>query len=241
MGLIVAAAVAVLAGALVRGYTGFGASMFWVASLSLIYPPAGVVPTVLVLEVLASLTLLPSVAREVRWRSMALMLAATVATMPLGVVLLSVLPARPMRLLVAAAILAGTLALASGYRLAGHPGPRTTLAAGTVSGIVNGSTGIGGPPAVLLYFSGTTAEEVGRATLIAYFLGTDSAGFSMMAAAGLVDRGVLLHAAVFAPLALAGIAVGQRVFRRTGGRGFRTVVLAVLALLSIGMLVRALA
>lgn len=240
MSLIVAAAAAVLAGAVVRGYTGFGASMFWVASLSLIYPPAGVVPTVLALEVLASLTLLPSVTHEVHWRSMRWMLAATVLTMPIGVALLSALPARPMRLVVAVAILLGTLALASGARIAGRPGFRTALTAGSVSGIVNGSTGIGGPPAVLLYFSGDTAQEVGRATLIAYFLGTDAIGFAMMAATGLVDGSVVAHAAIFAPLALGGIACGQRVFRRTGGRGFRRVVLAVLGLLSIAMLVRGL-
>jgi uncharacterized membrane protein YfcA len=234
------ASVAVLAGAVVRGYTGFGASMFWVASLSLVYPPSGVVPTVLALEVLASLTLLPSVASRVQWRSMSWMLGATMLTMPLGVALLSVLPARPMRVVVASAILLATIALASGLSLAGPPGTRTALAAGSVSGLVNGSTGIGGPPAVLLYFSGTTAHDVGRATLIAYFLGTDSAGFAMMAVAGLVDRSVVVHAAAFAPLGLVGIAAGQRLFRRTGDRGFRTVVLVVLGLLSAAMLVRTL-
>jgi uncharacterized membrane protein YfcA len=241
MTLVVAAAVAVLAGALVRGFTGFGASMFWVASLSLIYAPSGVIPTVLALEVLASLSLLPSVAGQVQWRSMSWMLAATVVTMPIGVMLLSVLPARPMRVVVAVAILLGTLALASGVRLAGRPGTRTALAAGSVSGVVNGSTGIGGPPAVLLYFSGSTEAQVGRATLIAYFLGTDSLGFAMMAVAGLVDRQVLLHAAIFAPLALIGITVGQHLFRRSSGRNFRAVVMVVLGALSVAMLVRAVA
>ena len=239
-GLLALAATAVLAGALVRGYTGFGASMFWVASLSLIFPPSGVVPTVLALEVLASLTLLPSVVGRVQWRSMAWMLAATIMTMPLGVALLSVLPARPMRVLVAVAILLGTIALASGLRLARSPGARMALTAGAVSGVVNGSTGIGGPPAVLLYFSGTTEHQGGRATLIAYFLGTDSIGFAMMSGAGLVDHRVVLHAAVFAPLALAGIWVGQRSFRRSSGQNFRGVVLTVLAVLSVAMLVRAL-
>jgi hypothetical protein len=171
---------------------------------------------------------------------MSWMLAATVVTMPLGVALLSVLPARPMRILVAVAILAGTLALASGVRLARSPGTRAALAAGSVSGVVNGSTGIGGPPAVLLYFSGATEHQVGRATLIAYFLGTDALGFAMMAGAGLVDHRVLLHAAIFAPLALAGIWLGQRRFARSSGARFRTVVLAVLGVLSVAMLLRAL-
>jgi uncharacterized membrane protein YfcA len=194
-----AAAVAVLLGALVRGYTGFGASMFWVASLALIYPPSGVVPTVLLLEVLA----------------------------------------RPMRVVVALVILLGTLAMAGGVRTTGRTGNRTALAAGSVSGVVNGSTGLGGPPAVLLYFSGSESNAVGRATLIAYFLGTDAAGFAMMAGSGLVDGQVLAHSALFAPLALAGITVGQRTFRRTDGRSFRAVVVVVLLFLSVATLVRA--
>lgn len=233
------AAAAVLLGALVRGYAGFGASMFWVASLSLIYPPASVVPTVLALEVLASLLLLPSVIKEVHWRSMGWMLLGTVLTMPAGVALLSVLPAREMRIVVAVAILLATLALASGLRLSGHPGRWTALAGGSVSGVVNGSTGMGGPPAVLLYFSGATAHQVGRATLIGYFLGTDAIGFAMMAAAGLVDGQVLWHSVIFAPLAFAGTAAGKSVFVRTRGRGLRGVVLALLLSLSVAMLARA--
>jgi uncharacterized membrane protein YfcA len=237
--LVLAASGAVLVGALVRGYAGFGASMFWVASLSLLYTPAAVIPTVLALEVLASTVLLPAVRGQVQWRSMAWMLGATVVTMPVGILLLSVLPAREMRIVVALAVMAGTVALACGLHLASEPGRKVALVAGSVSGVVNGSTGIGGPPAVLLYFSGVTAHDVGRATLIAYFLGTDAIGFVMMAFAGLVDGQVLWRTALFAPLALAGIAAGQFVFMRTGGRGFRRIVLAVLMALSLLMLARA--
>jgi len=65
-------------------------------------------------------------------------------------------------------------------------------------------------------------------------------GVGFMAAAGLVDHDVLVHAAVFAPLALAGIMGGQYLFRRTGGHGFRRVVLTVLVVLSVAILVRSL-
>lgn len=238
--LIALASVAVLLGALVRGYTGFGASMMWVASLSLIYPPASVVPTVLALEVIASVTLLPAVFRSVQWRSMRWMLLSTVATMPLGIALLSTLPERQMRVVVAGSILAATVAVACGMSLATRPGPGAALTAGSISGLMNGSTGMGGPPAVLLYFSSTISAHDGRATLIAYFLATDAIGFALMAAYGLVDSVVLSHTVWFAPLTLGGIAAGQHLFRRTGGTGFRTTVLGVLTLLSLAMLGRAL-
>lgn len=240
MTVIAVACVAVLVGGLVRGYTGFGASMFWVASLSLIYSPASVVPTVLALEVLASIALLPSVFRQVHWRSMRWMLLSTVATMPLGIALLAALPDRQMRIVVALAILSATVAVASGATLVTRPGRVAALTAGSVSGLMNGSTGVGGPPAVLLYFSGASPNDVGRASLIAYFLFTDAIGFALMAGYGLVDLTVLSHTALFAPLALVGIVAGQLAFRRTGGTGLRAVVLVVLVVLSVAMLLRAL-
>lgn len=145
-----------------------------------------------------------------------------------------------MRVMVAVAILAATIAVARGVQLSGPPGLKSVLTAGSISGVVNGSTGMGGPPAVLLYFSGTNPVHSGRATLIAYFLGTDAIGATMMAASGLVDHVVLLHTAAFAPVALIGLTVGQRIYRRAGGDSFRKVVLAVLLGLSAAMLVRAL-
>lgn len=232
------ASVAVLVGAVVRGFTGFGASMFWVASLSLLYAPASVVPTVLALEVLASLVLLPAVHREIHWRSMRWLFPSTVLTMPFGVYLLSVVPDGPMRLVVALVILAATITVASGVQLARQTGRGAAVTAGSVSGVFNGATGIGGPPVVLFYLSGTTSNEVGRATLVAYFLGIDAIGFAMMAGIGLVDTAVLMHTALLAPLALGGIALGQVAFRRSGGAGYQGVVIGVLLLLSVGMLVR---
>lgn len=58
---LVYSALAVIAGAYLKGYTGFGASMLWVTSLSLILPPLQVVPMVLMFEVATSIYLLPQI------------------------------------------------------------------------------------------------------------------------------------------------------------------------------------
>ena len=93
---------------------------------------------------------------------------------------------------------------------------------------------------MLLYFSPGKEVAVGRATLIAYFLATDAFGFAYMAIYGLVDRPVLVHAAVFVPLAVLGILIGQRVFRRHGAQGFHTAMLVILLVLGVAILVRSL-
>jgi hypothetical protein len=61
------------------------------------------------------------------------------------------------------------------------------LATGVASGLLNGLAGVGGPPAVLFWFSGAHAAHVGRASVIAYFLFTDVIALGMAGAGGLVD------------------------------------------------------
>ena len=56
----------------VRGLSGFGASMIGIGSLSLLLPPVQVVPAFLALEILTTAHLLPGVWRQVDWRSLRL-------------------------------------------------------------------------------------------------------------------------------------------------------------------------
>src|SRR3546814_8595804 len=55
---------ALFVGAVIRGFTGFGSSLVWVPSLSLILPPVAVIPVVYMLEFGASAHLLPRVRYE---------------------------------------------------------------------------------------------------------------------------------------------------------------------------------
>ena len=59
------AAVVVFAAAIIRGYSGFGFSMICAVSLPQVLPPIEVVPLILLLEVAASILLLPGVGRQI--------------------------------------------------------------------------------------------------------------------------------------------------------------------------------
>ena len=56
--------------AIVRGYSGFGFSLLAVTALSLLYAPAIVIPSVFLLEIAASIHLLPGLWRDIHWRSL---------------------------------------------------------------------------------------------------------------------------------------------------------------------------
>ena len=56
--------------AIVRGFSGFGFSLLAISALSLVYAPAEIVPSIFMLELAASLNLLPSIWKDVHWRSL---------------------------------------------------------------------------------------------------------------------------------------------------------------------------
>ncbi len=54
-----------------------------------------------------------------------------------------------------------------------------------LSGFIGGGTGMGGPPAILLYFSAPTTVGVSRASIIGYLLGLDLISAALAAMHGL--------------------------------------------------------
>ncbi|MFQ5773154.1 MAG: TSUP family transporter [Kiloniellaceae bacterium] len=230
---------AVTLGAVVRGYSGFGSSLIWMSSLSLVFAPVLVVPAVYILEVLASGRLLPAVWREADWRSIKWLLLGTLLGTPPGLYLLSTLPAAPVRVAISLVVFGATLLIWRGFALKSVPGPAPTVLTGLACGLLNGWTGIGGPPAILFYFSSPAAVAVSRASLIAFFLAIDAFGFVMATTQGLVTGQVLLLAAILSVPVLLGITVGNRRFIRTEPESFRRFVLILLTLLSLAVFVRA--
>lgn len=223
---------AVLVGGFVRGFGGFGASMVWVTGMSLVLPPATAIPTALMLEVLASLQLLPRVWRDAHWPSLRWLLAGVVIGLPLGTWALVTVSQRPMRALVGVVVLVTALVMARGWHRDALPGPAGATATGVVSGALNGAFAMGGPPAILMYFSSPQHVAVGRASLIAFFLCTDVLGTGSAAVGGLVTPDLLGQVAVLFPVSLVGVGLGALWFRRTGAAAFRRYVLWLLAALS---------
>ena len=231
---------AVFVGAYLKGYTGFGASMLWVTSLSLVLPPLQVVPMVLMFEVASSVFLLPRIWKDVRWNSiMALLIGTWIAT-PLGIFALSNLPATPIRLGLALVVFVAALLILRGFALQREPKTPVTVGVGLMAGALNGSMGIVGPPVILFYFSSPIGVVAGRASIITYFIGTDAVGTIMFAAQGLIDQSVIWRTIAFLPLMILGVAIGHQGFLRTDAETFKKLALFVLMALSIFLFARAL-
>ena len=223
----------VLVAAVVRGYAGFGFSLLAITAISLALPPATIVPVIFLLEIAASLHLLPSVWREVHWRAIGLLLAGCLVATPIGVWLLAAAPAAPMQVALGGVVIAAAVLLLRGHALRAMPGRATTVTTGAASGLLNGAFGIGGPPVIPFFFASPAGGGARRAPAIAYFLGTDLIGLGFMLRQGLVGTAQLWLAAAFLPALLAGNWLGARSFRRIEPAAFRRWILWLLILLAV--------
>ncbi|MBR0671354.1 sulfite exporter TauE/SafE family protein [Neoroseomonas soli] len=229
----------VFAVAVLRGFTGFGFALVAVPLLSLVLAPIVAVPLVLLLEVVASAQLLPKVWRQAQWRIVLMLTGGAVLGTPLGLYGLSLLPTEVMRLAIAAVVLATALLMSAGLRFRHPPGRRMAVAAGMVSGVLNGGAAMSGPPVVLFFLASPGAIAIGRASLLLYFLLADVIGAGLAAASGLVTGEVLLLTAWLLPALFVGQAIGARQFREDRQHAYRRVSILVLLAASLLSALRA--
>lgn len=229
------AIVIIFLAAIVRGFSGFGFSLLAISALSLIYTPAEIVPSIFMLELAASVNLLPSIWKDIHWRSLGPLTFGCLIATPVGVWFLAHISPAPMQLALAIFVLMATGLLWMGFALKHVPGTVASTLVGAASGLSNGAFGIGGPPVILFYFSSPAGVAAGRASLTAFFLATDVIGLANQSYQGLVTWDAAYRALAYLPALIVGVWVGARSFKTVDQALFRKIVLVLLAAMAIAI------
>ena len=232
--------VAVFVASIVRGIAGFGFSLIVTVLVTHMLPPATVVPAVLLWEISASIGHLPFVYKQVAWKPLAWLTLGMLFGTPLGVWALAHMDAKPMCLLINGLVVLFAIMLLRGRKPARAPGRVETSLIGAVCGVINGTSANGGPPAILLFLSSPAGVAVGRASLIAYFLMTDTWASLFCWQNGLFSKELLLFAASMLPVLGVGVALGSHFFRGLDEAKFRKIVLVLLLAVATAGLLKAL-
>ena len=226
---LLAGAAMVFAAGTLRGYTGFGFSIAAVPLLSLLGPPATVVPIVLMLQLVVSANGIRSAARLGDWRSIGLLALGALLATPVGVWALTELPDAGVRFAIAGTVSAAVLMLGLGHRAATAPsGPRVLLF-GVVSGLFNGVAGMPGPPAIAFYLGAPIPGATARASMIVLFTLTSAFALVPLLALGRLHVGACWLAAAALPVVWLGSSLGAWLHARSSERTYRAAGLAVLA------------
>ena len=227
--------------AVVRGYSGFGFAMIGVAGISLTAPPDVAVPTVLILEVLVGLLLLPPVIRQIEWRPVLTLLAGAILLTPIGALVLIRIPADVARIGIAVVIALAAILLLRARGTRPVPGDAATVGVGGIAGLLNGAFGISGPPIALFFLGTERGAHVSRASMMACFLALDLVAVASFGVGGLIDRDVVVTVLFCLPALAIGSWIGHRLFHGSDTSKFRTRVLWILLVLAFVTAARGLA
>ncbi len=227
--LLVALVAALLAGT-VTGLTGFGLALISTPLLLFVYEPRTVVVLTVFFSIFINIAVVWDSWREAR-RPLALaLLLPSVFGVVLGAEVLRILDPIYIRLAVGAVVMLSALILMRDVRLPGAETRWGPVVAGSASGALSTSTGLAGPPIVLLLASRGLPKAEFRSTSALYFLAMSLVGLLVLAGRGLIEGGEIRLALVLVPAAIVGKVVGTAFLKKVSERAFRALSLGLVIL-----------
>jgi hypothetical protein len=218
--LLIAMGIAVFGG-VIFGLSGFGFGLTTVPVLLLVYPPATVTALVVTVSLTTGWLVLVGAWRSVNLRTvLALAPGATIGVV-LGTLLIRTVEPAVIKLIAGTAVVLFALSLLRGWKVNAVHHPLAAPLAGVASGTLNTSTGMSGPPVVLLFTTRDYDMRAFRSSIMAYFYYVNILGLSLLIQQGIVGRAQLVVVLQLLPAAIAGGFVGRRLLRRFSQAQFR--------------------
>jgi len=227
----------ILLAGIVRGFVGFGASLIIVMTASVILGPRSAVAIATLSGLPSMLQLLPiAIKKADRDFVIPFGLAAMIAA-PFGTWLLVSIEPIFMKIGISVTVMCMVLMLYKDVKISAHSNKKFLISVGIGAGLIQGSAGIGGPPAVAVALSkpGTTEEQ--RANVIGAVTALGICGIIPLWYHNLFTIQVIVTSVVFFPIYVASTWVGTRFFVKYGQSYFRNFSLIILTIISLATLI----
>ena len=213
----------------VRGLAGFGFSALCFFALAPVFSAQTIVPFVFVMELVASLHLLPKVWRQIPWRWVLILCLGSGLGTPLGVMALQHWQSDLVRGLAGAGVLITCVALWQQWYFRAAESVVWMVVVGLVAGFVNGLATIGGLVAAVYMMSSNMSLAAMRAGLIFFFIVIDLYALSWFEGQILMSSNLPSLLLITLPVILLANQLGANLFSRIDRLVMRQLTLALLS------------
>jgi len=215
--------------AFVQSVSGFGFSLFIVPPLAMLIGPAQAVVVSNSLALFNNGYTMATSRGQIEWRLWIVLTIAAAAGMPVGLLVIRSVDAQSIEVGIALVVLFSTLLIWRGFRIRTQSS-LLDITTGFVSGVLNTTTSMNGPPVVLYMQGKGMLPAPFRSTIAAYFAASGIIAVALFALDGQVTGVTLARAGISIPGIILGWLMGNQVFQRMGPERFRSVVIGVLLL-----------
>jgi len=217
---LVAAALIVLAASVVKGTTGFGFALVATPLLLLLWEPLVMVPVLIPASTVANILIITQNRHRLEWGRVAPMAAAGVLGIPLGTVILFIVPSTTLKIGVALVVLASATILMTGARVNISRERVASSVAGFISGLLLASTTISGPPVTLFLINQRWPKDTFRTSLALFFLSLESFAIVSLAVSGILTVSTFVVSIAMWPSVLLGYAMAIRLLPHISQEAF---------------------
>ena len=129
--------------------------------------------------------------------------------------------------------------IAIGWRIKATITRYVLVLGGIISGLMQGATGMGGPPYVTVLLSKNDSDEVARANILVITSGLVISAIISLYYFGLFTKNIFLTGIVTAPIYVFSTYLGSKFFNHSGNKYFRNSSLIALGIVGIATLIGA--
>ena len=233
-------ALVVIFSGFLRGFIGFGSGLLMIPILSYFYSPVFAMVFNIVIEIPATIYLTFFGIKKANLKEITPMMATMMLTIPFGTIFLVSVDEQIIKTLMSILLIFFVILIGSGWRIKSTITKYVLVLGGAISGLMQGATGMGGPPYVTVLLSKNDRDEVARANILVITSGLVISAIISLYYFGLFTKDILFTGAITAPVYVFATYIGTRFFNFSGNKYYRNSSLVALGIVGVATLIGAL-
>ena len=233
-------ALVVIFSGFLRGFIGFGSGLLMIPILSYFYSPVFAMVFNIVIEIPATIYLTFVGIKKANLKEITPMMATMMLTIPFGTIFLVSVDEQIIKTLMSILLIFFVILIGSGWRIKSTITKYFLVLGGAISGLMQGATGMGGPPYVTVLLSKNDTDEVARANILVITSGLVISAIMSLYYFGLFTKDILFTGAITAPVYVFATYIGTRFFNFSGNKYYRNSSLVALGIVGVATLIGAL-
>ncbi|KPU27227.1 permease [Caloranaerobacter sp. TR13] len=220
----------------IQGITSFGFSLLTLPILGTFIPLKTIVPMMVIYSLIMNSMILYKIRKHVNIKKIYLLIISAVIATPIGANLLINLNENILKLIVGIIVSISAVSFHFGYKININNEKLAYILVGILSGLLNGSVSLSGPPVILFLTNQGVSKQNFRATLTAYFWILNIMTIITFLYKKLITYEVLKLTGYLLPTLIIGVTIGIKLGNKVKEKMFKkltTILIILMGILSI--------
>ena len=217
----------------IRGFLGFASGLITIPILSFLYSPIFAMVFNIIIEIPTTIYLTYVGFKTCKFREISPMFFSMLITIPIGTIFLISIDEQMIRIIMSIFVIFFVLLIASGWRLKSTITKYVLIITGIISGLLQGVTGMGGPPFATILLSKGDENNVTRGNILIMSFGIVVSAIFSMYYFNLFTKEIVLTGMITSPIYILASYIGSRFYNLSGNQYFRNASLLVLIIIGI--------